>query len=119
MVALFVSIVNVTVWRALAPLPPSPAGTELPAASVLIVPLAEELSRKLRFVTNPALACIGTVSGKIKQTIKSIAAEAAEARLTKSLSRNTFCLFPFWFLLNAAVYLLTINRSHKHINKYQ
>src|SRR3990167_10051961 len=64
MVAVEVAIVAATVCLALAPLPPLPGETALPPASVLILPLAEELKVILRDVSWAASARPGFTIGK-------------------------------------------------------
>jgi hypothetical protein len=87
MVAPVVVIVNLTVWAALAPLPPSPGGTAVPAALVLISPVAEELSFKLREVKSSAawVRWVGTITGIARPTIRTSAAPRAKVRLNLTL----------------------------------
>ena len=85
----------------------SPAGTAVPAESVLILPLAVELSFKLRWLTRPpALAFNGTSRGRTKLTTNKSTASEAAVRLNKEARCNTF--YPFKSLL-VLEELLTLN----------
>ena len=85
MVAVEVAIVAATVCLALAPLPPLPGETALPPASVLILPLAEELKVILRDVSWAASARPGFTIGKTSANTNNKVAAKAKNRLGKKL----------------------------------